>query len=449
MAGSAAVMYILISRLSGAELLGQYSLAFAWINLAGAFASFGVSEFVMREIGRAESDAGIFFGNGLLIALVTTSVASGLILILSHFPGYDVELIRALMYGTLALWPIVVTEICRGTFLALRRADLVMIIALVDTSLILTINVYLLTHGHGIAALMLTVAAGKTASCTLALLFYSKVVGFNRIEFSVDRCREFIGPISAFGASRILGIFSQRLNIIMLSFWTSATTIGLYASATKIMELMVILPSIFAQVLLPRIAHAFATQDRPDTTYGPEFHLLFSLTIPLGGGVIIFADRIIALLFGDAFTGSVVILRILALFFLIEVLDTMLSTLNKGAGRQSQDVRYFCLHPVMNAIFNLFLIPLAGGVGAAIGRIAGGLSSTLVRLAYPAISMRWWPFIRTPAGVTLVAAGAVWMLLPEVSWIVAAAGYIALTGAALYGVQHLTSVFASQRKNER
>ena len=53
---SGVLVYVLISRASGPELLGQYSLVLSWLTLFQAFAGFGVSEWVMREIGRSPQD---------------------------------------------------------------------------------------------------------------------------------------------------------------------------------------------------------------------------------------------------------------------------------------------------------------------------------------------------------------------------------------------------------
>ena len=48
---SSGVLFIIISRVSGPELLGTYALAFAWLTLFQGVSSFGIPEFLMREVG--------------------------------------------------------------------------------------------------------------------------------------------------------------------------------------------------------------------------------------------------------------------------------------------------------------------------------------------------------------------------------------------------------------
>ena len=54
---SSGVLFIIISRAAGPELLGTYALAFAWLMLFQGISSFGIPEFLMREVGVYGRDA--------------------------------------------------------------------------------------------------------------------------------------------------------------------------------------------------------------------------------------------------------------------------------------------------------------------------------------------------------------------------------------------------------
>ena len=48
---SSGALFIIISRVSGAELLGTYALAVAWLLLFQGVSSLAIPEFLIREVG--------------------------------------------------------------------------------------------------------------------------------------------------------------------------------------------------------------------------------------------------------------------------------------------------------------------------------------------------------------------------------------------------------------
>ncbi len=108
--------------------------------------------------------------------------------------------------------------------------------------------------------------------------------------------------VFAFGVGAGIGMLSKRVNVIMVSLWANIETVGHFAAATKTMEFCLVVPELFAQFLLTRMAHNFIVRDdRDPNRFGTWFEVLFSLVLPLCIGVWVFAKPILKTLFGASF----------------------------------------------------------------------------------------------------------------------------------------------------
>lgn len=405
------VLFILVSRLAGPELFGEYSLVLAWIFLFQGVAGFGIPEFVMRETGILGASGGRHVYHGLIVGLVTSAIAMGTMLVVSVVVDYPEQVKTALRIGTLALIPMMVNYLCRAGFLARRQMGFVFCVALVESLVIMTFSTWLLMGDAGVIPLVATLCGAKVVSSLLSLFWFHRHALSLRQRFDWTFCRTLLGPILAFGASNALGMVALRANTIMLSFWATMSDVGHYAAASKILDVALILPSLCAQLVLPRVAHAFAQQNSHRlVVFEKAFYAIFAAAVPLGVGVVFYADVIVTALFGPAFDEAVLPLRILMIYFLIEVADVLMGVILKSAHHQNLDVRLFATNPALNIALNLVAIPAVGGVGAALAKLAGVLASSVSR--YIAISrnltaMRWLEF----AGRPLIVSVAVGLLL--------------------------------------
>ena len=390
---SGAGTYILISRLSGAELLGQYSLVLAWTACFQAMGNFGLPEFLLRESGKSAEMGALYTRHGLVLgvvaSLVTMAIMVGVVLVV----GYPAEITWALLLGSVTLLPVMISLTWRSNYVATYRGHYVLAMAFVETSLILGISTLLLLRGAEIRELVMTLVGAKCGSAVVALGLSRSAPahtgGFQRKIF-----REMVSPLFTFASSSALGLFSTRINLILLSMWSSLAAVGHYGAVSKIQEALQIIPSIFGQLILPRMSRSFLDSSRIDNFYG-YFVSLFAFVIPLAVGIGIFAQPIVQLLYGSEFSGSEAILRILMVYFVIDCAEMIMAAMLKASGRQKLDVQFFSANVVANVVLNIWLIPVFGGVGSAIAKIGGILSSFTLRAWYIAARMSriHWQFL--------------------------------------------------------
>jgi len=412
---SSGVLFIIISRVSGPELLGTYALAFAWLMLFQGVSSFGIPEFLMREVGGYGRDAAGQVVHAMLLGVGSGFVAICLMQAAVRLLGYSTYLVQVITIASLALTPAFLSTACRSVFLARRKMHLTFLALLAEVTITMSASLYLLVSGYGAIALMVTLVVAKVTSASIALtLLYRRVLPV-RPSFNPDLLMRTARTVSTFGIANMLGMLTMRINTIMVSAWVDIATVGHFAAATKVMEIGLIIPNLFAQLLMTRIAYSFNTQnDRDPNRFGAWYQILFAFVVPASVGGWVFAVPILETLFGTGFGNALWILRILMIYLLIESADAEMSVILQAAHRQREDVRRLAFNPLTNIVLNLVLLPALGPIGAAIGRVAGvGASATLryLLIARELTGVNWFRFALKPALISIGVGSVCYALL--------------------------------------
>jgi O-antigen/teichoic acid export membrane protein len=216
----------------------------------------------------------------------------------------------------------------------------------------------------------------------------------------------------------MLGMLTMRINTIMVSIWGDLASVGHFAAATKVMEIGLIVPTLFVQLLLTRIAYSFNTQGTRDPNrFAAWYQVLFAFVVPTCVGGWVFAEFILRTLFGPSFVDAVWILRILMIYLVIEAADAAMSVTLQAAHKQREDAMRLAFNPLVNIVLNAALLPIIGTVGAALGRVGGAATSATLRsLLITRIFSRvhWFRFAMKPTIIS-VAIGAICNLLQDVA----------------------------------
>ncbi len=432
---SGGVQYVVISRVSGPGLLGVYALALAWLTLFQGVSSFGIPEFVLRETGARGRDAGVQVAHALLLGLFSSVAAICAMLATVKVLGYPAAVARPISVASLALIPAFLNTACRSVFVARREMHVPLLAALVEMTITTSVSLLLVLSGHGAVALMIAVVGAKIASASVVVTMLFRRVLTSPPPFDYGALKQTARSVFAFGVGAGIGMLSKRVNVIMVSLWANIETVGHFAAATKTMEFCLIVPELFAQFLLTRMAHSFIVRDdRDPNRFGAWFEVLFALVLPLCIGVWVFAKPILETLFGAPFGDSLWILRVLMIYVLTETLDVVMSAILKSAHRQRQDAAFVALNLATNVALNLVLLPVFGAIGAALGRICGGAASATARhllIRRVLTGVDWIRFARKQAAISIGAGSICYLLLSaqRPAWLMLL--YVALVGGLL------------------
>lgn len=412
---SSGILFIIISRVGGPELFGTYALAFGWLMLFQGVSTFGIPEFLMREVGAYGRDAAGQVVHAILLGLASGILSLCLMLAAVHLFGYSAYVIKAITIAGLALIPAFLNLSCRAVFLALRQMHLTFLGLLVEVVILMSASLYLLLSGYGAVALIVALVVAKFTSASVALVLLCCRALPVRLRLNLGLLTRTARTVFTFGIGNVLGVLTMRINLIMVSVWVDIASVGRFAAATKIMEIGMMLPSLIAQLLMSRISYSFNTQgDRDPNRFAAWYRVLFAFIVPICVGVWVFAGQILEILFGRGFENAVWILRILSIYLLIESADVSMSVILKAAQRQREDVTRLAFNPLTNIALSLVLLPIIGSIGAAIGRAVGVGASAILRdrlIGRELNRVNWFSYALKPALISIGVGSVCYSLL--------------------------------------
>jgi O-antigen/teichoic acid export membrane protein len=218
------------------------------------------------------------------------------------------------------------------------------------------------------------------------------------------------------------------VDLVLLGWLTDAHSLGEYAAACKILNLLVILPALLMSAALPGLATTAGDPAALGVLVSRIWHWLAVVGVPVCAAAAVFAKPIVAVAFGPSYSGAVPLVRILALAAAVALLTNVLVTMLIARSTIRVMVIGNAAAIALNVVGNVVLVPSYGVAAAA------------------------WLTVATELFVCVIALGALHRLLPATRALsvtarpaLAVAAFVA-TGVALapwpvVGIPIATAVF--------
>ena len=251
-------------------------------------------------------------------------------------------------------------KICHNVFLGVVTQSLA------EITVLLPLNIYWIMTDAGLIPIVLTILLAKLVSGSFGVVAVHRRVTRLERRFESETFRYLWKTLLPFGVASIIVFPSVRLDILILSKMTSVATVGLYAAASKPMELLFTLPMAFFMVMLPRTSSDLVlAPDRGAQRLRVSLAWYFALVVPLAVGIITFADPLVRLIYGHGFGGAVLPLQVLMLALVVLSADVVFAMICKAAGFQRVDLSFVLTTTLVSVLLYFVLVPYLATLGAA------------------------------------------------------------------------------------
>ncbi|MCC6811039.1 MAG: flippase [Deltaproteobacteria bacterium] len=346
------------------------NFAAAWFVLTG----FGIDTYVRKEIPVRLEHANEFFGSVYLLRLVASAALLAVIAGVLIATGRDGVVLRTVL--CFALGQVFFTS--NNTYAAILHAS---------------------GHVNGVAILNVVAKLVWGAGIVLGFLFgrHLEVVGiaFAAAEGVKAGALAYLtrrhvalplvwNPLALktvmkaslpFFLVALSGTLSNRIDVTIIEFLANKTEVGWYGAATNVAGLALLLTPLIGWVLLPLSSRAASRgEEELLIVTRRSIELILSIAFPVSLMLMLGADVVVALLFGDAYLPAIPALRTLSGMFVLTYL-AMVATTTLVRLERSWYVTVVTLGGVVLQIaLNIVLIPI---VGPKIGDGGAGLASAL------------------------------------------------------------------------
>jgi O-antigen/teichoic acid export membrane protein len=293
----------------------------------------------------------------------------------------------------------------------------------------------LVLHGGGqLLAVMLVFLTGRVMVALLYLRLPNLPLPRLRAPPALAETLQLWRSTPIYFAIIAVATLSTRFDVLALPHMVSLAQLGYYSAGAKLYEALLMLPSLAALVVLPRLARIF--HEQPSRVVGllaPLLRAVLMLGIPLALVGVAATPWCVALLFPAAFAGAAPLVQILIFAAVLATLDLLLSSLMIASNQQGEDLRTLVLGMLALAAFTLTLVPQVGPTGAAIAITVHMLVKVAYRIYWATRSLQasglWSMLLRALVATTL--ALVLRSLLRQHPWAAAALSPALFVGASV------------------
>jgi O-antigen/teichoic acid export membrane protein len=240
---SSFILAVLIARFLGTVALGEYSLIFALVSLLGIVSDFGLSTLSVRKINENKFAAKelIFNFNSIKILF---SFLIFIIVFLTAFFFFRKIYYPAFFIGAALIFPRSLQSTYEFSLRSFLNQKYPAILKSINSLLQLIISYFLLEKGSGLAGIficiflfdILTLIAMKNANNVVFRNFISnndEPVSFAPEHGFINKLFLTVKESYVFFLNNFLMLSIKSLNVILLGYFSSAASVGIYSAGSK------------------------------------------------------------------------------------------------------------------------------------------------------------------------------------------------------------------------
>jgi O-antigen/teichoic acid export membrane protein len=251
----------------------------------------------------------------------------------------------------------------RQVFTVLYKQRTAVLIDLALMAIQVVLMIWAAAAGFGPIGVAAVVGVGFAVDAVLVAQAALRLVDAER-PAAADR-RGLLRSVLPLGLMGFLSKAYIMIDLVLLGWLVTGSSLGEYAAASKILGLLTTVPGLVVGAALPAFASFAAARPDLEVIAARVWHWLMVVAVPTFVGVLIFAPVVVRLTIGPQYGGSVVLLRILCLAGLVGVAAGYFGTILIARSVVRPLVAQNAIALVVNVVGNLVLVPYAGVIASA------------------------------------------------------------------------------------
>lgn len=451
------VTVIVLARALGPEAYGVLGFGAAVLSYFGLATNFGMDAHGVREISRDETKTGAVVGIVLTSRTCLAIVFFALLYLIATNVEMPVRTRSVLIIQGAGLFFVALNlefayqGLQRMTTMAVRQMTAGAFVVAATLLLISNEDDLYIAAAIPIAANLLTAGA---------LLIHFKTTGFRiKIANQLSRYVEFLRRAAPVAIMGTLNTIYVNLDIIILGVMRSEQEVGLYAAASRVFIMMLVISSVLHNAFLPAMSEVAENEAEKHHTANNYARIICFVGGGVGVAGAIFSQPILHILFGEAFIAANLALAVLLLNAGLAYFTLAYGTPLLAWQSDRAYVKILMIGALVNLGLNLLLIPRFGIEGAAIATLITqavvlAFLAFIVNAAHQVSHVKLIikiVFVAIACGIPLAAYDHLYGFVDPVAFVIGGFGFgVVYTGLSaklkLIDLQHFRSIFAQQKK---
>ncbi|MFW6311283.1 MAG: flippase [Nanoarchaeota archaeon] len=313
--------FVYLARFLGSEYYGIYVTVGAFMGMFQLLTFTGLKKVIVRKCSKNVEKASEIYNQTIGLQSLFVFIAIIAMLISSFFTNYETSTILFIAIYSLKLFSTSFRGYIGTVYRYSEKMEYLAGFQILNRILFVVLSISFLLLGYGLFAVVL-ISVGTSVFDVILRFYYSKkIVSFNifsKLKFN----KKIIKPSIIFSAMGIVGRLHSRVDLFMISLLGSPTEVAIYGIAYKLAREADTLRNLLADAFFPvavKTLHGGTINKKVIIKYSFFFGIGMLFLAVVGFFV---AEPAITLLFGEEYTESGPILKVL-IFYMIAWFSTL------------------------------------------------------------------------------------------------------------------------------
>ena len=370
---------IFLARFLGVYDFGIYSFTLAFINPFMQVADFGVERYVLRDLSREPQKAINYLSNLLPLRLFLAVGALLLAITTSVILRQPLAQIGYLVAFGLMLIPYSLLFLFLSYFNSQEKMHYYALVNVAQILLTAVLGVIFALLKGGLLAIL---SAYPLANLSILLYFVFNCQRWQiPIGWKIDWkfWKKSLAESWVFAALLITAVFYLRLATIMTGLLKGPEATGLYSSAAKFIEAMILIPQSLALALFP-LSSKLILEDKSKlkAIYKKGLTVLFLFSLPFSLVMILGPKIIISLAYGQEYLSAVPVFRILGIVVIFFFVNSLAGNIIQNSDKVKRFLPFALVNFLIQLVLTLILIPRYSILGAAWAVVGGEVAGLVI-----------------------------------------------------------------------
>ncbi|MEI8139852.1 MAG: flippase [bacterium] len=360
------VVITAISRAMGPTVLGSYSFLITFTGFVFVIGQMGLTPLLTRDVAKHRDQAAVYLNSAVVIGCCALLPAIAAMYYAVRFFQLTPEVKFCVFVISLSVLPGLITSSFEAIFMAFEKTELILqrrVAASLFRMLLMLVAVWEKCPLHYLVLIDVCNSVFSVYICSAA---FSKNIA--KIQYKID-FRNVIALLRqspTFFGLTILTMLAARADVLLLTRFSTMKEVALYTVAYKLFELNMVLPQAYVNATFPRFSSLFFSSRFlfESATRRVFIHVVayavFSACLMMTAGPLV-----LSLLFGEKFSGSFNVLRVLSIGLIPYAFGRVLSSALTAGNQQRFDLVAAVCATTLNLVLNVVLIPHFGSIGSA------------------------------------------------------------------------------------
>lgn len=373
----------IVARHYGTEGYGIINFGTSFVSLFSFIAIFGTNHIIINDFTKNKSDAGTILKTNFIVrlmlsifALIICQITAGIM-----YNDSTIKIIILLFnINTILSCSDVITYYAQSKI----KNKYISICKIISFTILSILKIIVISYNLNIIYLVATYLIETLIYSTLLILSFKKIKDKDEViiyKFDKSYAKNLLKRSKYFALSSLMVTIYLKIDQVMLgTFFTDKSVVGIYAAAVKISELWTFVPISVITSFKPIIIDCKAKND--DLAYKKNLQKLYNIVSLICFiflfGIIIFGKLGIHIIYGKNYYEAYLPLIILTLGVWFGVLGNIHYIWMTCENKEKYSTIYSLVGCVSNIILNAILIPKYSYYGAAIATLISQISSNII-----------------------------------------------------------------------